>query len=65
MQLERKDKKMVNANIGHNINAAIEDLKNKQGRINLNNKIVDTYLARVLDGETDKYLPAHLKIVKL
>jgi hypothetical protein len=52
---------MVNANIGHNINAAIEDLKNKQGRINLNNKIVDTYLARVLDGETDKYLPAHFK----
>ena len=61
MQLERKDKKMVNANIGHNINAAIEDLKNKQGRINLNNKIVDTYLARVLDRETDKYLPAHFK----
>ena len=29
---------MVNANVGHNFNAAINDLKNKQGRINLNNR---------------------------
>ena len=52
---------MLNANIGHNFEAAINDLKNKQGRINLNNKIIDEYLVRGLDKETDKYIPAHFK----
>ena len=41
----------VNANIGHNFEAAINDLKNKQGRINLNNKIIDEYLERGLNKE--------------
>ena len=52
---------MVNANVGHNFNAAINDLKNKQGRINLNNRIIDEYLERGLDEETDKYFPVHFK----
>ena len=38
------DSKMVNANIDHNFNATVDELKNKQGQINLNNKIIDEFL---------------------
>ena len=51
----------VNANIGHNFEAAVNDLKDKQGRVNLNNNIIDEYLNRRLDKVTDKYLPNHFK----
>ena len=61
MQNRKRGNKMVNANVGHNFNAAINDLKNKQGRINLNNRIIDEYLERGLDEETDKYFPVHFK----
>ena len=35
---------IVNANIDHNFNTTVDELKNKQGQINLNNKIIDEFL---------------------
>ena len=34
----------VNTNIDHNFNVTVDELKNKQGQINLNNKIIDEFL---------------------